>query len=274
MNIENKKQIFTILLAVGLGLVATAMTSQYVEQKIRQETNQIAKDYEQRNAADREALVKEMEMRDRELSKKIAAIIKNQQQNQQPLQSAPKKVVVDSTLFSELTPSGKRAITILIDSLSAVGGLINPGDNIDIIAHLNMPNPLNMEQPTETVTSVLFQNVKVLAVGANFKPLGDALVYEAQQKSRSLNVTLALNPDEAALLTFAQRNGKLQMTLRSPEEDQTEQLQVASWESLSDYVLEEQGTELKVPDRRPAVQMNTNQQVENVISIYKGGRQL
>ncbi|MBI5023697.1 MAG: hypothetical protein HZC18_01685 [Candidatus Omnitrophica bacterium] len=51
MNIENKKQIATILLAVGLGLVATFLTSQYVQNNIAQQTKILAKEYTQQTTA-------------------------------------------------------------------------------------------------------------------------------------------------------------------------------------------------------------------------------
>src|SRR5208283_1357158 len=37
------------------------------------------------------------------------------------------------------TPAGKRAVTVMIDSLEAVGGLLNAGDFVDVIAELNVP---------------------------------------------------------------------------------------------------------------------------------------
>jgi len=51
MNIENKKQIATILLAIGLGLVATYLTSLYVENNIVQRTKVLAEGYTQQTAA-------------------------------------------------------------------------------------------------------------------------------------------------------------------------------------------------------------------------------
>ena len=50
MNIENKKQFITILLAVGLGLVAAFLTSQYVQGNIKAQTKQLANEYAKQNA--------------------------------------------------------------------------------------------------------------------------------------------------------------------------------------------------------------------------------
>ena len=177
-------------------------------------------------------------------------------------------------------PPGKRALTIKINSLSAVGGLVNPGDFVDIIASLKVPKELRDEADTRNeIVTVLFQNIQVLAVGTNYDPVGELPPYELQQKSSSLNVTLAVNPEEAGLLTFAQANGNLQLSLRSPTETQGNILQqVASWDALSDFVLERQGTELYPP--RKVVEEEEEEVVEEkkeekpYIQIFRGGREL
>ncbi len=162
MNIENKKQFATILLAVGLGLVAAVLMSKVVETKVDQQTKAIAKEYRGRSAA----LVKEMDATNRQL-KKLAkdhsALAKRVAQRPRVIQQAApaptvKKPPVQPASFSLRTPPGKRAVTIKIASLAATGGLINPGDFVDIIAHLNAPKK-------KKLTTVLFQNIQVLAVG-------------------------------------------------------------------------------------------------------------
>ena len=52
----------------------------------------------------------------------------------------PERPKVQERAFSLRTPPGKRAVTLKINSLSAVGGLVNPGDFVDIIAHLELPD--------------------------------------------------------------------------------------------------------------------------------------
>ena len=295
MNIENKKQFATILLAVGLGLVAAFLMSQYVKGSIESQTKALAQDYEKKSQAQTAALRKEMEIKNRELHKQMKAMAQQQQQAlQQQLANLPKgeggggKVVpgqvtqiVDSTVFASITPPGKRAMTIMIDSLSAVGGLINPGDYVDILADLEVPHPQDPQERPKELTSVLFQNVQVLAVNSNFKPVGSALIYQQQQKSRSLNVTLAVAPEEAGLITFSQKYGKLKLALRSPAEKDTKALQVAAWDSLSDYVLDKQGTELDLPKSRKTDNRRESVDAEEVeaddspfVEIFRGGREL
>ena len=286
MNIENKKQFATILLAVGLGLVAAMLMSKVVSDKVAEQTRSISKEYQGRSAA----LVKEMDSTKKtltRLAKDHAALAKRVAQQPKMLRQEaliPEKPKVQETAFSLRTPPGKRAITIMINSLSAVGGLVNPGDFVDIIAHLDLPSDdgdysKKKKKDRDRVTTVLFQNIQVLAVGTNFNPLGEIPPYEIQQKTKALNVTLAVSPEEAGLLTFSQEHGEFQLTLRSPAETEDKVLQqVASWEALSDFVLEHQGTELKTPMTRstitPGKEELGEEEAKPFIQIFRGGREL
>jgi len=283
MNLENKKQVAIIALAIGLGFVAAFLTSQYIQNSIQDETKRLAKQYDKK----KETVLSELELMKRELNRvgnKQAAIVKKQQQLQQMKQQAVVSSsseqqdttgIIQMNSFAVRTPPDKRAFTILIDSLSAVGGLINPGDFVDIIGQLEMPGE-DESIEKENITTVLFQNVQVLAVGTNFKPLENELPsYEAQQATRTLVITLALTPEEAGLIAFSQSNGKLQLSLRGPTDQDTEVLQVASWEELSDFVLEHQGTDLFVPQQQATIKPVTDTQVDDVkpfIQIFRGGR--
>ena len=174
----------------------------------------------------------------------------------------------------------------MIKSLSAVGGLVNPGDFVDIIAHLRIPEEMEDDSSSkkkkeeDKVTTVLFQNIQVLAVNTNFDPTGELPPYEVQQKANALNVTLAVSPEEAGLLSFAEMNGDLQLSLRSPAETEDNVLQqVASWNALADFVLEHQGTELRVPMRKSTIITGETEEVEAeepkpFIQIFRGGREL
>ncbi|MBZ0166631.1 MAG: Flp pilus assembly protein CpaB, partial [Candidatus Omnitrophica bacterium] len=276
----------------GLGLTAAFLMSQYVKTSIESQTKALAKDYEKKAAAQTAALRKEMEIKNRELQKQMQAMAKQQQQAlAQQLANLPKggavkattgvpTQIVDSTVFASITPPGKRAITLLVDSLSAVGGLINPGDYVDILGELEIPHPQDPQERPIEITSVLFQNVQVMAVNANFKPVGSALVYQQQQKSRALNVTIAVDPEESGLITFAQKYGKLKLALRSPAEKETKALQVAAWDSLADYVLDKQGTELNLPQAKKPTRVDEpyeeDLQVDDTpfVEIFRGGREL
>jgi len=280
MNFENKKQIIIILVAIGLGGVAAILMGEYIKSSVNDQTKMIAREFKKADTG----VIGELEkMRGAliKLESRQANLVKQQQvleEKAKTFSTRPQMAQNDQnegTIFSYVTPPGKRAITIKIDPLSAVGGLISPGDMVDVIATLQIPKS-SVKKEKKDVTSVLFQNLQVLAVGANFKARGNTKIYQENKSARSLNVTLAVGPDEAGLITFAQANGKLQLALRSPSERGIRVLQVASWDTLSDYVLDRQGTELNVPKKKISAKAtdNDDEEVEPFVQIFRGGREL
>lgn len=279
MNLENKKQIATIALAVGLGLVAAFLMGQYINGEIQNQTKALAADYQKKNAA----LIQEVEKvrgAMEVMKKEQAALAKKVSEQKVVVQSSAGQAdakPVAMTAFSLQTPPGKRAFTIRIDSLSAVGGLISPGDLVDIIGHLKIPEE-DDEKKSQNVTSVLFQNIQVLAVGTNYQFAGQTAQYVAQQKAKEIDVTLALDPEQSGLVSFAQEHGKLQLTLRSPTERGSQVMEVASWDSLADYVLEQQGTELIIPEKKVEIKSTKDTEkidteVKPFIQIFKSGKE-
>ncbi|MCB9771509.1 MAG: Flp pilus assembly protein CpaB [Candidatus Omnitrophica bacterium] len=262
MNVENKKQLVIILFAVGLGLVAAVATGQYIQNTITDETKRMTKEIEDKKV---KPLAQEIAaMRDQ--IKVLAS---------RPVAAGPGGgesgggALPKSTL-SLMTPAGKRAYTVRIDPLSAVGGMINPGDFVDILAHMNMPDPVS--QKTERITSIVFQNVKVLAVGTNLQATGG---YEQQQAAGALNITFALSPEESGLMSFMEKNGQLQMVLRAPSETTIEELRKADWQNLAEYVFDKQKTEIATPIAQSKLRPETEKKEEAkpYIEIFKGGQQ-
>ncbi len=278
---ENKKQIATILLAVGMGLVAVFLTSQHIKNSIQNQTAVLSREYQKQNKKSQsinQQLAGELERMQKAIGtlNKQQKVLATQQKKALEAKKVVKKKDVPIPAFSVKTPPGKRAITVMLESLSAVGGLISSGDYVDVIAKLNLPKVEGDKDAPKTATSVLFQNVPVLAVGTKFEGKITNATYATQQKSKMLNITLALTPEEAGLLAFAQGNGKLKLALRSPVEQERSFLKVASWETLSDYLLHEQGTELIIPKGKKSKSgiIDEGEEVQPVIQIFRGGREL
>src|SRR3989338_8587333 len=107
------------------------------------------------------------------------------------------------TTLAMKTPIGKRAMTISVDNISALLGMIKPGDYVDVIGLI--PLPVEGKQSAQAATVPLFQNVLILAVGSQ---LGTAVEKEGtsgrrRQKAENKTkksaplITLALSPEEA-----------------------------------------------------------------------------
>ena len=275
MNLENKKQLAIILMAVALGLVAALLVANHVQTSIQQESKRQSEEFKQKYMAkvqqDMDGLkqeVKKLEAQQKALALKGPAATPKEAEAQE------RRAESKSSLALR-TPNGKRAYTVMIDSLSAVGGMVNPGDFVDVIAHMDLSagEGGKKEKTAEQVSSVVFQNVQILAVGTNLQAPNEG--YAEQQKARSLKLTFALTPEEATLMSFMEQHGKMQLLLRAPDETEVEVLETASWTGLADYMFEKQGTELVIPRTRAIIEPIQQQRTEEVkpfIQIFQGGR--
>ena len=105
-------------------------------------------------------------------------------------------------------PEGKKAMAVAVDDITGVGGMLMPGDCVDVIATLASSgnNPINY-------TVVVLQNTQILAVGSvleNVKTTSDTKPPEKR------TVTLAITMDEALKLKMAIERGSISLMLRSP----------------------------------------------------------
>jgi pilus assembly protein CpaB len=102
-------------------------------------------------------------------------------------------------------PPGMRAIAIGAGEVMAVGSTVKPGDRIDVLA--TYTDPVAHQETTQ----MILQNVLVLAVNQG----------ETDQQGKTgakSSMTLAVKPEEAELLTAADRAGALRVALRGLNE--------------------------------------------------------
>lgn len=107
-----------------------------------------------------------------------------------------------------------RAISISVDAVSSVSGLVRPNDRVDILGTFTFPTP---EGEMEVVTMTVLQDVSVLATG---QQMGKEDSGQRQAANRGYGtVTFEVSPKEAEMLVFAQAvKGRLTLTLRNPED--------------------------------------------------------
>jgi len=279
MPFENRKQLLIIVGAVAAGIIAVVLTANYIKVTNQQQAAQLAAEadarqkemaaqIQQRSDQQMAALAQELERVKSEqaaaMQKAMAAFQEAQQEarNQQPGQPGPIKRVRTSLALK--IPAGKRAVTVTIDSLAAVGGLINAGDFVDVIAQLNIPAG---DTDKKTVTAMIFQGLQVLAVNTNLEDPGS---YEDQQAAASLKITFAVNPQEAGLLAFADKNGSLELALRSQGESGHLLVKASTWKTLADYVLKNQGLNIQDPDG----DVTKPEESKPNIQIFRRGQEL
>jgi pilus assembly protein CpaB len=156
----------------------------------------------------------------------------------------------EDTSLSAKIPRGKRAITISVDNLASVGGMIRPGDHVDVMGVVPVPvTTPDGKTASQMATMPLFQDVLVLAVGHEYSNAPAPAGEKKGEKAASPMITLALTPQETSLIAFVQEQGKIRLVLRSPEDTQVQPAVPASWDVLFRTVMpqafQEQSQETK-----------------------------
>ncbi len=120
-------------------------------------------------------------------------------------------------------PEGKRAFAVQASTISQAGGLILPGDYIDILAVYSVEFGDKKEE--SWLVNTVLQNVEVLAIDTVIvDTVGTAETDDSGQRPRNSEaaanpdastVTLLVTPEQAQTLFLADLNGQLRMALRS-----------------------------------------------------------
>jgi pilus assembly protein CpaB len=106
---------------------------------------------------------------------------------------------------SRLTP-GHRAVTMQVDEVNSISGMLEPGDRIDLMVSVRKEN--------HTYMFPLLQNVDVLATGARADVVAGA---DGKESRRSFTtITLEATPEDAQRVLAAREVGKVAAVLRSP----------------------------------------------------------
>ncbi len=120
--------------------------------------------------------------------------------------------------LAQLVPEGRRAVSVAISNAAAAGGLVSPGDHIDIIAIFDE------ELRGEPGTAIVAENVEVLALSQLV--LGDELADDEESPTAgsgpnavSATVTVAVSLDDAQRIALADSFGELRVFLRHPDDD-------------------------------------------------------
>ena len=119
------------------------------------------------------------------------------------------------TSASERIREGYRAVAVKVDSVTSIGGVLQPGDRVDVQVYLRR-DPANGIQAAAVRT--LLQNVKVFAVNA----LLDRSQEEGNQALTARTITLELTPRQSEIVTLASKVGSLQLVGRNATDGEDE----------------------------------------------------
>lgn len=114
-------------------------------------------------------------------------------------------------------PTGKTAVSVSVDEVKGLSGMIKPGNFVNILATLDY----NEGKKSVSSTVTLFQNVQVIAVG---KKMIGAVTVQPPQAGKGIRavaapaespiITVALTPIESAILTYVREKGSISFTVR------------------------------------------------------------
>lgn len=116
----------------------------------------------------------------------------------------------DEAPLSFTIPEGKRAFSVAVSAAGAAGGLVRPGDFVDVILSGSIATTEEGEQQTLIPSSACYvlQDIEVLAIGQSLKPVGTegdpSGIASAGANAEAATATLAVTPEQAWRLAAAQ----------------------------------------------------------------------
>ena len=134
----------------------------------------------------------------------------------------------DKNSLSFVVPKGQRAISITADQVLSAGGLVLPGDYVDVMSIIKGKTPAGDEVDAYVVRTLL-QNLQVVAVAQTLADsaagTGDASSSSSGENSatgssgkanaEATTLTLLVSPEQAEWLFLAEANGTLRAVVRA-----------------------------------------------------------
>jgi pilus assembly protein CpaB len=108
--------------------------------------------------------------------------------------------------FSARVAPGRRALTVPVDEVSSISGMLEPGDQIDLYVTLQRENDKRQVLP-------VLQGVSVLAAGNR-----TVTSAETGRTSTYSTITLDVSPNDAEVVTLARQAGSMNAMLRNPDD--------------------------------------------------------
>lgn len=109
-------------------------------------------------------------------------------------------------------PKGWRVVAIPVNETQTVGGLIQPGDRVDVLVTFR---GRDLRGVTTTTTKPLLESIEVFSVDAR-----TAMAGGEQGESKARIVSLLVKPEQVAYVKLAESKGTLALSWRHPEDNE------------------------------------------------------
>ena len=219
------KTLILFIVAIGCGLVASIGVSQYLENNKSGPALETLKVYVAAtdigigDKLDEKNIKLEDWPKDRVPEGAITEL--KQLENMYPLSRLYKGEPIISAKLSDSIagdpgkkiPPGYRSVAVKVDGVSGGGGLLRPGNRVDVVVFLRKSS----EVP-QTETRTILRDVNVFAVEGIIERATD----KTGQAREARNVSLLVTPKQAEALMLAKELGILSLTLRRPDETNEE----------------------------------------------------
>lgn len=114
----------------------------------------------------------------------------------------------DGAYASERIPEGHQVFAVKVDRESALSGLINPGDKVDVLVFVRGRDGVR------TGTRTIMRNVTVFAVNDQI-----ARIQEGESSIDAKTVSLLVQPSQSERLLLAKQLGTIHLALRKPGDE-------------------------------------------------------
>jgi pilus assembly protein CpaB len=148
-----------------------------------------------------------------------------------------------------MIPEGMRAVSVGFSEIVGSGGMVTPGDHVDIIGVFEKTAHAGAKDEATQVATLVLQDVTVLAIaqrleGENTKPKeaiqvpGGSTEKPNQVRSEptpqpaAKTATLAVNPSDALKVVLAEDRGRIRLALRRAEDKATPRVDHVAVSSL------------------------------------------
>ncbi|MEL7655568.1 MAG: Flp pilus assembly protein CpaB [Bacillota bacterium] len=117
---------------------------------------------------------------------------------------------IDNSTLAYVVKPDMRAITIAVDSVKGVAGMLKPQNTVDLIACFE-----NDGNGPKAYSNLIAENITVLAVDSVMSKDGKEIAVE-DENSPYTTITLQVTPKQAMEISMAEFKGQLRAVLRSP----------------------------------------------------------
>lgn len=113
----------------------------------------------------------------------------------------------DRGFLSAIMAPGTRAVTVQLQQNAGLGGLVLPGDHVDVVLTAVVPGN-GPTDPEHRASETVLEDIRVLAIDQKMSDMSNETVM-------ARSATLEVTPKQAEILALVSDMGKLSLTLRA-----------------------------------------------------------